>query len=367
MTPEQGSTALPLGDAQATTAAPEPMTFETISDARAFDRLEANGWDDLVRAMRRPSPFMLHAWLSLWLKIEGKGTRAAVQVAFRGDRLVAALPLVVQRRFGVKVGELMGGSSSPLGDLLMADGEPDATGQALLARARDGEQQFVDIFGLPGESRLSALLPASELQLIRRVDAPVLDLSEGWAEVYKAKTSSKTRNLHRRRRRQLNELGKLEVSVARTADDLDRAITDCFRLHERRWAGRPDGSNFGTPDGQIFHRAAIRALAESDLPRIVMLKLDARAIAFHYYLCILRSHVRPPSCLRSRPRPLFAGPRQHARRHRSRGRRRAQFRRIPRRHERYKADLSDGRDPLYQGIGMIGSPVGKLGAMTHVE
>ena len=76
MTPEQRSTALPLGDAQATTAAPEPTTFETISDAQAFDRLEANGWDDLVRAMRRPSPFMLHAWLSLWLKIEGKGTRA---------------------------------------------------------------------------------------------------------------------------------------------------------------------------------------------------------------------------------------------------------------------------------------------------
>jgi CelD/BcsL family acetyltransferase involved in cellulose biosynthesis len=309
---------------------------------------------------------MLHAWLSLWLKIEGKGTRPAVQVAFRGDRLVAALPLVVQRRFGVKVGELMGGSSSPLGDLLMADGEPDATGQALLARARDGEQQFVDIFGLPGESRLSALLPASELQLIRRVDAPVLDLSQGWANVYNAKTSSKTRNLHRRRRRQLSELGDLEVSVARTADELDRAITDCFRLHERRWAGRPDGSNFGTPDGQIFHRGAIQALAESDLPRIVMLRLDGRAIAFHYYLAFCdRMYVHrlafDPDLGRYSPGLVNTLDAIEAAADEG-----LTFVEYLGGAERYKADLSDGRDPLYQGIGMIGSPVGKLGAMTHV-
>ena len=362
MMPEQRSTARPLVDEQATT----PAVFETISEPQAFDRLEANGWDDLVRAMRRPSPFMLHAWLSLWLRIEGKDARPAVQVAFRGDRLVAALPFVVQRRFGVSVGELMGGSCSPLGDLLMADGEPDETGHALLARARDGEQQFVDIFGLPGESRLGALLPASELQLIRRVDAPVLDLSKGWADVYKAKTSSKTRNLHRRRRRQLSELGNLEVSVARTADDLDGAITECFRLHERRWAGRPDGSNFGTPDGQIFHRAAIRALAGSDIPRIVMLKLDGRAIAFHYYLAFCdRMYVHrlafDPDLGRYSPGLVNTLDAIEAAADEG-----LTFVEYLGGAERYKADLSDGRDPLYQGIGMIGSPVGKLGAMTHV-
>src|SRR5207237_115710 len=43
-------------------------------------------------------------------------------------------------------------------------------------------------------------------------------------------------------------------------------------------------SRFATPTGRRFHREAIAALAEQDIPRIVTLTLDGRPIAFHYYL-----------------------------------------------------------------------------------
>jgi CelD/BcsL family acetyltransferase involved in cellulose biosynthesis len=171
--------------------------------------------------------------------------------------------------------------------------------------------------------------------------------------------------LHRRRRRQLGELGKLEVSVARTAEELDSAINDAFHLHERRWAGRPDGSNFGTPEGQIFHRAAVRALAAFDIPRIVLLKLDGRAIAFHYYLAFCnRMYVHrlafepdfgrlSPGLINTLDAIATAA---------DEGLTQVEFLGGT---ERYKVDLSDATAPLYQGIGMVGGPVGRAVAFGH--
>ena len=128
-----------------------------------------------------------------------------------------------------------------------------------------------------------AALGRSRLHVIERIEAPVLDLLPSWAAVYETKTSAKTRSLHRRRRRQLAELGRVEVSVARTPAQLEAALEDAFRLHALRWTGRPDGSGFVTPTGVRFHRAVIHRLAELDVPRIVTLTLDGRPIAFHYF------------------------------------------------------------------------------------
>jgi CelD/BcsL family acetyltransferase involved in cellulose biosynthesis len=340
------------------------VVTRTVTNIREFAELEP-GWDDLVRAMRRPSPFFLHAWLRQWCLIERPNAELAVQVAYRDGRLVGALPFVMHPRFGVKVAEFIGGNCSPLGDVLVAPDEPEETARMLVDRARVGGQHLVDLFGLPGQSLLSKLVAPGDLRLIRRVDAPVLDLSSGWDDVYKSKTSSKTRNLHKRRRRQLSELGKLEVEVARTADELDAAIEDAFKLHELRWAGRPDGSNFGTPHGRRFHRAAVRELAAFDLPRIVLLKLDGRAIAFHYYLAFSgRMFVHrlafDPALGRYSPGLINTLDAIQAAAEEG-----VTYVEYLGGGERYKADLADGPDPLYQGIGMTTNAIGRAVASGH--
>ena len=40
---------------------PAPVALATVSTGEEFEAL-AHEWDGLVRAMPRPSPFMLHAW-----------------------------------------------------------------------------------------------------------------------------------------------------------------------------------------------------------------------------------------------------------------------------------------------------------------
>src|SRR4029450_7220839 len=103
--------------------------------------------------------------------------------------------------------------------VLLADDEDPALAALLAERAASGHD-YADLFGLSRESPLEAACDPGALHLFERVVAPVLDLSRGWEETYRAKTSSKRRAHHRRRRRQLAEAGKVDVLVARTEDEL---------------------------------------------------------------------------------------------------------------------------------------------------
>jgi CelD/BcsL family acetyltransferase involved in cellulose biosynthesis len=254
------------------------MRVETISSEADFARL-ADSWDDLVRAMPRPSPFLLHGWLLEWWRHYGNGGDLAVHVAHEGERLVAALPLCIRRRAGLRVTEFVGGTWAVLADLLVAPGE-EAAAAPLVKHATSSGHDFASLFGLPGSSRLVAALPPEGLCLVERLEAPVLDVGAGWDDVYRSKMSSKARSERRRRMRQLEELGTVDVSVARSPEELEPALEDAFHVHASRWHGRRDGSGFITPVGKRFHRAGLLRLAELDVPRLVTLRVDGRAVAF---------------------------------------------------------------------------------------
>jgi CelD/BcsL family acetyltransferase involved in cellulose biosynthesis len=327
------------------------LNLETVDSTDGFEALGSAGWDDLVQAMPRPSPFLLHGWLSAWWHYESEGAELAVLVARRGERLVGAVPLCIVRRRGLHVTTFLGGVHSALADMIVAETEPESTGHALAERAADIDHDLADLFGLPAASRLALALGA-RLRVIERVEAPVLDLSIGWDAAYRAKTDSKKRNLHKRRRRQLAELGTLEVVRARSLAELEPALADAVRLHEARWAGRPDGSGFVTETGRLFNREALTALAEQDAARIVTLKLDGRPIAFHYYLVFAqRMYVYrlafDPEFARFSPGLLatldaleWAG---------EEGLERVEYLGGD---ERYKLELSDRLEPLSQGLGL---------------
>jgi CelD/BcsL family acetyltransferase involved in cellulose biosynthesis len=340
------------------TTAPAELTLGTITSESSFEAL-ADDWDRLVRSRPRPSPFLLHAWLVQWWRHYGDGGELAVYVAYQDGALVGALPLCLRRTFGLDVLSFLGGDTA-LADLLVSDDAGPGVASALAERAASGGQDFADLAGLPAGSRLVAALDTSRLRLIERSEAPVLDLTEGWDAVYQAKLSSKKRSHHRRRRRQLGELGRVEVDVARTPAELEAALEDAFELHELRWRGRPDGSGFATPVGRMFHRATARALAELDVPRIVTLKIDGRAVAFHYYLTLEgRMYVHriafDPAFARLSPGVINTLDAIETAA--SEGATRVEFLGGA---ERYKVDLADHMEPLYQGFGLAGSLRGRV-------
>jgi CelD/BcsL family acetyltransferase involved in cellulose biosynthesis len=336
------------------------VTFETISSEGAFAAL-GDSWDDLVRAMPRPSPHLLRGWVLAWWRHFEKGSQLAVQVAYRDDKLIGAVPLCVQRRHGVDVLTFLGGDQVTLADLLLAPGEKAGVAAALAERATATKHDFADFHGLPASSRLTKALGSSRLQLIVRAEAPVLELDGlDWETYYKTRLSSNQRALHRRRTRQLAKLGTLETTVARTREELAAALEDAFELHARRWAGRPDQSDFGTPEGKEFHRDATEAIADLDVPRIVTLKLDGRPIAFAYYfafegtMCCHRLAFDPEL---QRLSPGLVNRHDALATAFAEGATRVEFFGGM---ERYKMELTDRTEPLHEGLGLAETVAGKI-------
>src|SRR5437764_10160468 len=150
---------------------PEPATrgadvaYRTIDDIASFESLRGE-WDELVRAMPRPSPYMLHAWLAEWWRHFGAGRRLCVHTGSVGGRLVGALPLCVDERGVIRTLRFMGAGRSVLADVLVADGAPASIPGALLDHAAESGQHVADLFGLPGESRLSAAVEERDLRLV---------------------------------------------------------------------------------------------------------------------------------------------------------------------------------------------------------
>ena len=339
------------------TTAPAELTLDTISSESSFANL-ADEWDRLVRSRPRPSPFLLHDWLVEWWRHYGEGGELAVHVAYQDGRLVGALPLCLRNTLGLQMLSFLGGDTA-LADLLVSDDASPEVASALAERAASSGQEFAELAGLPAGRRLVAALGPSCLRLIERSEAPVLDLTEGWEAVYQSKLSSKKQNHHRRRRRQLAALGRVEVDVARTPTELEAALEDAFELHVLRWRGRPDGSGFATPVGRRFHHATARALAALDVPRIVTLKIDGRPVAFHYYLTLEgRMYVHriafDPAFGRFSPGVINTLDAIEAAA--AEGATRVEFLGGA---ERYKLDLADHMEPLYQGLGLIGTLKGK--------
>jgi CelD/BcsL family acetyltransferase involved in cellulose biosynthesis len=264
--------------------------------------------------------------------------------------VVGALPLVVRRRAGLRVAGFMGEHHAVLPDVLVAaDAEPWVAER--LASGISAACDVVDLHGLPGDSRIAGVL-GQRLRLIERIEAPVLDISAGWDAVYRAKTTSKKRNLHKRRRRQLGELGELTVTTAREPHELEAALEEAFRLHALRWEGRPDGSCFATAEGQRFHRDVLRRLAEIDVARLTMLRLDGRAIAFHYWFALegcMYVHRLAFDPALARFSPGLVNTLDAIAAAAEEGLERVEFLGGG---ERYKVELADAFAPLYQGFGV---------------
>jgi predicted N-acyltransferase len=68
------------------------MSVEWLTSDEAFAALPAAEWDALVERLARPTPFLLHGWLTTWRRHFGGGARLAVGVTREGDRLTGALP-----------------------------------------------------------------------------------------------------------------------------------------------------------------------------------------------------------------------------------------------------------------------------------
>jgi len=339
-------------------------TYRTITSADELARLDRE-WDGLVLAAGRPCPFFTLDWLLAWWAHHGAKRRMLVECAFGEDgRLVGAIPLEIEhRRPALDVVHFMGRYHAALADVLIAPGEDRAVTKVLLDRAV-AHGDYADLFGTPDRGATHQAL-RDRGRFVERIEAPIIDLTPGWDEVYRAHTSSKRRNLHRRRRKQLDAEGGLTTRISRDKDALEHDLETAFELHDLRWSGRPDGSEFTTEVGRAFHRDAIGRLADRDRARILTLEVAGVPVAFHYYILLencMYVHRLAFDPRLSRFSPGLIATLDAIEAAAAEGAQRVEFLGGG---ERYKVELADRLEPLLQCVGLATSTRGAAAAALN--
>jgi CelD/BcsL family acetyltransferase involved in cellulose biosynthesis len=338
------------------------VTFELVDASRRFDEI-GQEWDRLVDVIPRPCPFLLAGWCRATLGSRQADRHVAIHLARRGTRIVAALPFVVEHRRYWRVARFASGPWSYFADALLAPDEPVGTLHDLCEWARrSGSFHFAKLWGMTSTTTLSRALPAGDLRLTRFVVAPYLEMPDGWEAAYRRHTTSKSRNSHKRRARQLGEAGRVEVSVASEAPALARALDVALHIHARRWSDRPDVSDFGRPRRAAFQREALASMAELGLARILTLSLEGTPVAFMYYL-LYRSRMYvlalgfDPAYGRFSP-----GLTANLRAFEAAGAEGATTIEFLEGTERYKLELADGTHALHTGVALPVSPASRAAA-----
>jgi CelD/BcsL family acetyltransferase involved in cellulose biosynthesis len=276
------------------------------------------------------------------------------------------MPTCIVRRHRLRMLAFLGDHESWCADLLLAAGEPRATASALLERVQTLPFDVAAITGLPGASLLERAAGA-RLRVVERVGAPVLDMPDGWEAAYAAKASSQRRARDRKRERQLTAAGDLEISIAETPVAIESVFDDVLLVHELRWGGQRDGSEFGTPEGARAHRAALPRLAAKGHAGILLLRLDGRPIGFQIWLAIgdtmyLHRSGVDPSAMKFSP-GLIAMRRTIAHGSESHGIRHIEMQGAS---DQYKLDLATRLQPMHDAFGLAQNPLGSLAGISHL-
>lgn len=218
---------------------------------------------EMAVAGARASVFQTHHWLSCWVRhVSGPRDERPLIVEGRGadGRLLCLLPLGVERVAGVSVAGYLGQSHANYGLPLLA---PDFAERlkprdvrALFARiARSHRLAAVRLDHQPADwlgCRNPFLIDGS---LLSANDAHVLCLSGGFASLYEAAYSARSRATIRRKSRKLAALGGFTCGRVAGAADGQRFIDVFLAAKSRQLRDGGIRDPFGDPAIAAFYRA----------------------------------------------------------------------------------------------------------------
>lgn len=288
----------------------EPLNYqvEEISDFHTFVSLEKE-WNALLAASPMNAPFLRHEWFRVWWKAFGAKKRLAIlTVRSSGGGLAAIVPLMEAR--GVRVGipcriwRSMSNDHSCRFDMIMGAASDEARIGMLealtgyLAR-RTPRVHLLELQDVPADSPVLTLLLDAASRSRQRVglrpalETPIIPIEGEWSAYCESISGHLRRNL-RRRRRQLEEQGRVEVACV-TGEErcggptrLVDHLREGFRIEAMAWKGSA-GTAIRENEGWTgFYQEWARTAAERGWLRLYFLKLNDRPIAFYYTLVYAR-------------------------------------------------------------------------------
>jgi CelD/BcsL family acetyltransferase involved in cellulose biosynthesis len=240
-----------------------------------------------VLAERRGNAFLTPEWFLAWLRHCGRGWEPYVAVARtpRGT-LRGLLPLVSSKNHGRR--ELR---VCPIGDrfhpVAVARDEDAVAAAAASAVAPDRGLRSLLLENVDAERgwwrELAKASPAA-LATVERSETtlPFVELAGiSWDE-YLAGRSRQLRNQLGRKLRSLRKEHDVRFRRTRRLEEVPADLLTLFRLHDARWAERPESSALADPEIRTFHLEFASAAFERGWLRLYAMEVDGAPIAALY-------------------------------------------------------------------------------------
>ena len=271
------------------TRAEESSPVVEVTTAADFAALERE-WDALV-ARTDDQLFFRHAFIRIWIDNFAPRARLRVLTLREGGRLTAALPLIEERThvYGAPVLQLSAAANthSCRFDLLAED--PSRAGPILMAYlARDPSWDVLRLTDVPEGGRGWAMFQAAEAAGLpvgswESLQSPYVPLPSTWQEL-EARLHSKFKANLRRRRKKLEEKGKVSFERIDGGLELARALEEGFQLEQSGWKGERGTAIAQDAQTRGFYTELARNASYRGQLALYFLRVDGRPVAFHFGL-----------------------------------------------------------------------------------
>jgi CelD/BcsL family acetyltransferase involved in cellulose biosynthesis len=267
-----------------------PVT--TTTDPVAFAAL-AHEWDALVERCGGGLLYR-HGFLRLWREhfAPGESLRVLTQHASDGS-LTAALPLQLRhtRIYGIPMRELSAMANVHSGRFdLLAEDPPEAAREFLGVLHEQTDWDVLRLIDVPQGGAAEALLDAAGAAGLpsgrwASINSPYIKLPASWNEMEQTLSRHFRANIRRRRRR-LSDKGAISLDLCDGSDDaeLTARLAEGLKLEARGWKGRGGTAICQASDTLGFYTALAQQAGSEGQLRLWFLRLDGKAIAFHYGL-----------------------------------------------------------------------------------
>ena len=279
-------TAFPNRGATAAAASDIPwsevgLRIEWLGEPERFARL-ADEWDRMLPGDARP--FDLHAWYSAWFLAFGEPGCMRVCLAWRGDSLEAAFPLVLRPR------RSLAGMANVHTPVFRPVGRSREGVRAVVDAALALGSNNVYLPAIPsGDTSLTVLREATAEAGRRHMIAsqhvsPIVSTTGTYEEWRAGSRPRWGAPLERFRRKMLRE-HQTELSVVSAPDDLDAELVRGFAVEASGWKGESGTAILSDERTITFYRGVAESFAERGELRLSRIVIDGQWAAFD--LCLL--------------------------------------------------------------------------------
>jgi len=271
---------------------PDPdMRLSLVRDFEAFAALK-DDWNRLLSESANGTVFLRHEWLSSWWLSYAGRAELNVLVLRRGERLVAAAPLMTRmdrmRGLPARKVSFIGDPEWMVGDFIISTGAQGAVGmfmEHILGMSWD----VAELRNFPEESaNIGPFTEAMESKLLNyhRVEgasSPYVKVTMPWKDFY-AGRSTRFKKQIRNKLNKINKAGSVTVKRYSTPEEAGRILPVVFDIGLKGWKHTIKNAISSTPGNRAFYRRLSSEMSALGLLDIWTLEFNGETVAFEYHV-----------------------------------------------------------------------------------